>query len=208
MGLILFYACGSWAMGVSGGQECPGLGQVGVGPALSEPTSHVSVSSVTKKQQRLPSLEGTAPELTQGGPGWGELPPSWTGGHGEDAGKNPDEGRECGQAPLWRERHLEEGHRACTAGWASGVRAWGPWGLVRTQSSCLGNPRTGESGGLPPTGSHRVGHPEPAVGLTTVFLGLLALLTQSPGAPPSRTPTSTLPGEYAPNPSQHQSLFQ
>ena len=126
------FACGTWAMGVSGGQECPGLGQVGVGPALSEPTSRVSVSSVTKKQQCLLSLEGTAPELTQGGPGWGELLLSWTGGHGGDAGKNPDEGRACGQAPWWRERHLEEGHRACTAGWASGVRAWGPWGLVRT----------------------------------------------------------------------------
>lgn len=35
----------------------------------------------------------------------------------------------------------------------------------------------------------------PAVGLTTVFLGLLALLTRSLGAPPSRTLTSTLPGE-------------
>jgi len=35
----------------------------------------------------------------------------------------------------------------------------------------------------------------PAVGLTTVFLGLLALLTQSPGAPPSRMLTSTLAGE-------------
>lgn len=76
-----------WRAGVPRGLE-----QVGIGPSLAVATSHVSVSLTTGKQQRFPSLVGTASELTQGGPGWGELLQSWTGGTGETLGRTQMKG--------------------------------------------------------------------------------------------------------------------
>ena len=110
-----------WRAGVPGG-----LGQVGIGPSLAVATSRVLVFLTTEKQQRFPSLVGTASELTQGGPGWGELPQSWTGGTGETLGRTQMKGgcvgRCHGSEKGTSKRDTESARRA------SGVRAWGAVG--------------------------------------------------------------------------------